>query len=76
MQATTPSVFLTPEQKLKQNNISQANVGSGSVSSGILRNETVSIKALDKVICIFPKLFQMMNQRLSINPSEFMANWL
>ncbi|XP_017236689.1 serine/threonine-protein kinase 1 isoform X2 [Daucus carota subsp. sativus] len=52
MQATTP-VFLTPEQKLKQNSISQANVGSGGVSSGTLRNETVSRKALDKLWSIY-----------------------
>lgn len=53
MQATSPSVLLTPDQKLKQNSISQANVGSGGPSSGTLRNETVSRKALDKLWSIY-----------------------
>ncbi|XP_074328495.1 serine/threonine-protein kinase 1 isoform X1 [Apium graveolens] len=51
LQATSPSVSLTPDQKLKQNGISQANVGSGG--SGTARNETVSRKALDKLWSIY-----------------------
>ncbi|KAL6983319.1 non-specific serine,threonine protein kinase [Sarracenia purpurea var. burkii] len=52
--ASSPSVFASPEQNLKANSNSQANVGSGGgISSGPLKNETVSRKALDKLWSIY-----------------------
>ncbi|KAK2967791.1 hypothetical protein RJ640_008011 [Escallonia rubra] len=52
IQSTTTVMFASPEQNVKQKSISQSNVGSG-VSSGAVRNETVSRKALDKLWSIY-----------------------
>uniref|UniRef100_A0A5B7AFV4 Putative serine/threonine-protein kinase svkA isoform X1 n=1 Tax=Davidia involucrata TaxID=16924 RepID=A0A5B7AFV4_DAVIN len=47
-------MFASPEQILKANSISQAQVGGGGgVSSSPLKNETVSRKALDKLWSIY-----------------------
>lgn len=58
MQASSSSVFPSHEQRINENSSSQANVGSG----GILKSETVSRKALDKVIFILNLILpQVMN---------------
>ncbi|CAK9142429.1 unnamed protein product [Ilex paraguariensis] len=50
-QTFSPSMYASLGQNLKMNSISQANVGSvGAVSGGPVKAETVSRKALDKVI--------------------------
>ncbi|KAH7849471.1 hypothetical protein Vadar_018324 [Vaccinium darrowii] len=51
IQPSSPSVFASPDQK---NNISQAQIGSGSgISGGTLKSETVNRKALDKLWSIY-----------------------
>jgi len=51
IQASSPSVFASPDQK---NNISQAQIGSGGgISRGTLKSETVNRKALDKLWSIY-----------------------
>ncbi|GMP58504.1 hypothetical protein CsSME_00022149 [Camellia sinensis var. sinensis] len=53
IQASSPSMFASPEL-LKANSLSQAQVGNiDGTSSGPLKNETVSRKALDKLWSIY-----------------------
>ncbi|PSS28833.1 Serine/threonine-protein kinase [Actinidia chinensis var. chinensis] len=54
IQASSPSMYASPEQNLKTNSISQAQVGSGGgISSSPTQDETVSRKALDKLLSIY-----------------------
>ncbi|PSR88382.1 Serine/threonine-protein kinase [Actinidia chinensis var. chinensis] len=54
IQASSPSMYASPEQNLKTNSVSQAQVGSGGgFSSGPMKDETVSRKALDKLWSIY-----------------------